>query len=520
MKFCLKSTAIFYLALSIFSANVYANEINNIESGQEQLYNQQDIIDLEEILNPDINLDINTDGLTGKDLKIQNIINNSNVYDIYNKLPIFDETIVDASNFVSKNMKAIFENGDLYRISRINFKQNNKNRFEITIPIRGENIFIRYVDPKTKQMVGTSNLKNIKNNTLFIETNTNSYIISVPAVYKNDFSNSTLTIAREKEATPIITKKEKGYELKISFPQNKDFIGEYWTFESDRKIINWNKDIFDLLIRHDLGIDRRWSYDGYYFQTPSSYLPSGKDILYKHPANYTGAYFIKNPINDFFKEMGYVMTKVCIKNQNDVGYWPTGPKSTWLEKDFKIKNNFYDTRFNTDFAVSLLHGYQLYNDKEFLKAALLYAEFFADFAKNNSYKIEQGGILVQDYGGLDDNEPTHVSLNHHLAELNFLYELYYVTNEKSYLDLADEMLLGVENTKFRWILPDGNLNYALYYTKDTNQMVDYPYLTYNDLYQTKHILEKLFQKESEAINHLMESKKYYMDKNNITGYIK
>ena len=520
MKQLIKNATILALGFSIFSTNIYASEIQSIENGQEQLYNQKQIIEKQEIINNN-NLDNlnNLDGIMDKDLKIKTILDNSNIYDIYNKVPEFSERFVDASNFTSKNIQFLFENGDLYRISRINFKENKKERFEISIPIRGNSIFIRYVDPVTKQMVGTGNIKNLKNNTLFIDTDTNSYVISVPAVYKNDFSNSTLSVVKEQEVTPVITKKENGYELKISFPQNKDLIGEYWTFEADKPLINWTKEIFDTLIRHDLGIDRRWSYDGYYFQTPDSYVPFGKGILYKHPANYTGAYFIKNPINDFFKEMGYVMTKICLKNQNNLGYWETGSKSNWLEKDFKIGGNFYDTRFNTDFAVSLLHAYQLYNDKDFLKAAILYGEFFKDFASKNSYKINEGGILVQDYGWQGPHEPTHISLNHHLAEMNFLYELYYVTNEKSYLELANEMLLGVENTKFRWVLPDGNLNYALYYTKDTNKMVDYPYLTYNDLYTTKNILNKLFQKESEAINYLMENKKSYMDRNNIKGYL-
>lgn len=527
MKINFKKVLILSTFLSIFPFNAYAKDVN-IEKGQEELYVQKEIIDVEEASTEQtteafntIPKDKNGNPLTGQDLKIHNIIQNSNVYETNMSIPESSETTVNASNFTSINSRTLFENGDLYRITRINFKETKKERFEINIPIRGNSIMVRYIDPITKQWVATSNLNNIKYSTLFIDTDTNSYVISVPAVYKNDFSNSTLSIVRNEELTPKLTKKSDGmYELKISFPQNKNYIGEYWTFDSDKPLVTWDANTLNELKRHDLAFERRWSLDGYYFQTPSNYTPSGKDILYKHPANYTGAYFIKNPVNNLFKEMGYVMTKTAMKNQNKLGYWPTGPKSNWLETDFGIGNDFYDTRFSTDFAVSLLHGYQLYNDKDFLKSAILYGEFFVDFAKNNSYKIEQGGILVQDYGWEGYNEPTHVSLNHHLAELNFLYELYYVTNEKSYLDLANEMLLGVENTKFRWVLPDNNLNYALYYTKDTNAMVDYPYLTYNDLYHTNYLLNQLFNRNSEAITYLMNCKKQWMDNNNITGYIK
>lgn len=525
MKINLKKYLITTFILNIFTLNIYGSNISNIENGQEDLYTQKEIIDIKEISEQEITpnktqTNETQNNITEKDLKINNIIKNSNIYDIYNSLPTSDETTVDAHNFTSKNFKTIFQNGDVYRISRINFKNDKKERFEMSIPIRGNKIMIRYVDPQTKQWVATSNISNLKPATLFIDTDTHSYVISVPAVYKNNFNSSTLTIVRNEELPPKLIKKDDIYELKISFPQNKNLIGEYWTLESDEPLVNWNLNILNDLKRHDLALERRWAYDGYYFQTPSNYTPSGKDVLYKHSANYTGAYFIKNPINNLFKELGYVMTKTAMKNQNSKGYWPTGPKSEWLFKDFGIGNNFYDTRFSTDFAVSLLHGYQVYNDKEFLKSAILYGEFFLEFAKNNNYKIEQGGILVQDYGWEMQNEPTHVSLNHHLAELNFLYELYYITNEKSYLDLANEMLLGVENTMYRWVLPDKNLNYALYYTKNTNPMVDYPYLTYNDLYHTKYLFNKLFNKDSNAINYLMECKKEWMDNNNITGYLK
>ncbi|MDE6357235.1 MAG: hypothetical protein K2L15_01440 [Eubacteriales bacterium] len=522
MKINLKKYLIVPLFLIAFPLNIFAADISNIEKYQESLYTQKEITELPEAKPQSQEQAFNDTSqetnLSGKDLKIHNIVKNSNVYDIYNPIPTTSNTTVDASNFTSKNSQTLFQNGDIYRISRISFKNDKKERYELNIPIRGNSIMIRYVDPTTKQWVATSNIANLKCATLFIDTDTHSYVISVPAVYKNTFPNSTLTIVRNEELTPKLTKKDGLYELKISFPQNKNLIGEYWTLESDEPLVNWNLNMLNELKRNDLAIERRWSYDGYYFQTPSSYVPSGTDVLYKHAANYTGAYFIKNPINNLFKEMGYVMTKTCMENQNSQGYWATGPKSTWLETDFGIGANFYDTRFSTDFAVSLLHGYQLYNDKDFLKSAVEYAEFFVEYAKNNSYKIEQGGILVQDYDGVTD--PTHVSLNHHLAELNFLYELYYITNEKSYLDLANEMLLGVENTMYRWVLPDNNLNYCLFYTKDTNTMVDYPYLTYNDLYHTNYLLNLLFNKSSDAITYLMNCKKQWMDNNNVTGYLK
>ena len=80
------------------------------------------------------------------------------------------------------------------------------------------------------------------------------------------------------------------------------------------------------------------------------------------------------------------------------------------------------------------------------------------------------------------------------------------------------MLSGIEDTKDQWVLEDNNLAYAIMYTGTANIMVDYPYLTYNDLYKTKDILYKYFNRSSDTINYLMDCKKQWMDNNNVVGY--
>jgi hypothetical protein len=49
-------------------------------------------------------------------------------------------------------------------------------------------------------------------------------------------------------------------------------------------------------------------------------------------------------------------------------------------------------------------------------------------------------------------------------------------------------------------------------------MVDYPYLTYNDLFTTKQILKNQFKTTNATVEYLMASKKAWMDANNVTGY--
>lgn len=415
----------------------------------------------------------------------------------------------------------IFQNGDYFWIRRYDFKTTDKNKnYSSSFSIPGNTIEIRYIKPD-KTWAMTSNFENLPVTTLYINTDLYSAVVSVPANYKKDFTNNTLTVLKDLEKPIKITKLENEYNISFSFEQNNENIGEIWVLQSYNKIADWNnKTQFEVLLPHDLADERRWSLDGYYFITPHNYVPSGENVLYRHPANYTGASWAQ--YGDFLmaEDLGYIMTMVCTKNQNEEGFWATGPKSLWLESDFQIKERFYDTRFNTDFAVSLVRAYEKYNEPEFLKSAIRYAEFFLKHAEKNHYESKNGGWLVQDYAGKEPYVDTHVSLNHQLAEINFLYEIYKTTNEKRYLDMADIMLKAIEDTKDEWVLADNNLNYALMYTGTNNTMVDYPYLTYNDLYTTRRLLKSYFNRESETINYLMKCKKDWMDKNNVTGYIK
>ena len=154
-------------------------------------------------------------------------------------------------------------------------------------------------------------------------------------------------------------------------------------------------------------------------------------------------------------------------------------------------------------------------------AACKYAEFFLEHAEKNSYVTTNGGLLVEDYGYKFEHTKTHVSLNHQLAEMNYLYKLYNITKEERYKEMADRMLKGVEDTKDQWVLANNNLNYALYYLANTNTMVDYPYLTYNDLKEAQELYMQSHNKaKNETLQYLMDCKMEWMLANGVTGYNK
>ena len=105
--------------------------------------------------------------------------------------------------------------------------------------------------------------------------------------------------------------------------------------------------------------------------------------------------------------------------------------------------------------------------------------------------------------------------------MNYLYRLYNITKEDRYKEMADRMLKGVEDTKDQWVLANNNLNYALYYLANTNTMVDYPYLTYNDLKEAQKLYMQSHNKaKNETLQYLMDCKMEWMLANGVTGYNK
>ncbi len=491
--------------------------------------------------------------LTGNDLKAWQAVANTYKDKWATKVDVkpVDETVLSEYDHSVDKRSFTFDNNDVFELYRYNFNITDYEVVTVTqettttvegstetttqattapetkvvykrltdsFTIPGNKIEIRYKDPSASEWYMSQNPDNTQKQLLFIDTDSYHMIISVPAVYSTTYTNNTLECYPDLEEKINIENLGGSYKISYSFPIDKEKIGEIWMLKSTEALANWNDATHFSTMSQDLAVARRFSKDGYYFPVPSSYYPYSETMLYRHPSDYAGTSFARYGSFNAAKELGYVFVWTCMQNQNEKGYWATGPKSDWLVKDFKIGAGFYDTRFNTDFAQSLLYAYKRYNNTDFLYAACKYAQYFIDHAENNHYETKNGGYLVQDYGYDYDHNATHVSLNHQLAELNYLYNLYEITKNEDYKELADKMFLAIDDTRDQWVLPSGDLNYALYYSSDTNTMVDYPYLTYNDLFTTKQILKNQFKTTNATIEYLMASKKAWMDANNVTGY--
>lgn len=457
--------------------------------------------------------------LTAEELEVYNIVKNTpkNTFAaMVTPTPV--DTFTQTDDFILSQRIFDFPSGNWFWMKRVEFKSKQDNRYQTSFTLAGNSIEIRYLN-NDKSWYMSTNPDNTSKTTMYIDTDQASMIISVPAVYKNSFQSNTLTVCDELEQKVDVKKVEGGYQISYSFPFDPDYVGEIWALQSKDKLANWNDSSHFAVLSQDLSAERRLSWDGYYFPTPYNYTPGGKNVLYRQPSNYSGASFVKYGSFPAAYELGYVSTYLCMQNQNLQGYWSTGPESEWLKNDFNIGGGFYDTRFNTDFASNLIDAYSRYNNPEFLTAVVEYCEFFVKHVQNHSYTTKNGGILVEDYAGSNaDYTRTHVSLNHQLAELNLLYDVYNLTNEEKYRTLADKMLLAIEDTREQWVLQNNNLNYAVEYVGEHNTMVDYPYLTYNDLYTTKKKLSVYFNVSNPTIEYLMSCKLEWMKQNNVTGY--
>lgn len=438
--------------------------------------------------------------------------------------PEYAERVYQDTDVCYTELKTFkFESGDIFEFYDYTFKPGNSqgNKLINGFSIPGSTISIHYYDYASGKWLSTTNINNLPKATLFIDTDKMHLIISVASVYIPYEESHTAVIKSSLEQPLTILKSEDNmhYEIKYTLNSSGNYNGSIWLLKSERDLVDWNNTDQLNIIKADFVINSRFLYDGYYYTEPDVYSPyHGSGSLYRHPSSYSPVVFAHYGSFPAAYDLGYAFMNICVKNQDEKGYWKTGPLVNWLYYDFGIGGGFYDTRFNTDFVQGILYAYKRYNNPEFLEALVKYVQYYYNHAQNYHYETENGGWLVQDYGFDEAHRDTHCSLNHQLAELNLLYNIYDYLKTESCKLLADKMLLAVEDTCDLWILRNNNLKYALYYSGSSNTMSDYPYLTYNDLFTTKQILRDMFGKESSAVNKLMESKLKWMLANGVTGY--
>ncbi len=435
----------------------------------------------------------------------------------------YTESYEDYDNSV---IKFDFGDANLF-FNKLNYNGDFTNEFYThTIILKGRQIEISYVDDSGEEssMKTVSSYNDLPKKTLYIGTDMEYAMFSVPTVYDTERVFDSIQTIESLEKSITITHDEDTYYITYAFPKKQDVTAEFFYMTSGVPLVTIDSKTSDLLIRNELSSRFRFLEDGYYQVSYENYYPTGNGNYFRNCANYIGTHFIEynNKLKEservkLFDYFAYASTYIVDTQINENGYFETKSRSEWLYRDFLINNDFYDTRFNADNAELNILLFNRFSDKFFHDTLIKYGDFFVDYAKEHSYKTERG-ILVEDYYNPSGGLRTHVSLNHQLANLNVLLSLYSLTNDEKYFDTAKLMLYGIEDTEQEWILENSDLNYALHYYGTNNIMKDYPYLTYNDLYITKKRLEEVGM-TSKTIDNLMKSKMTYMTSQGITGYI-
>lgn len=296
---------------------------------------------------------------------------------------------------------------------------------------------------------------------------------------------------------------------------------DYMTVCSAEPLLDWSHpNCESLWPNYAMEGSGKWCYDGFYWPCPYNYEPTGENYMYRCPASYLVKSFAF--VASAFRaaeDLSTAMLDALSQAQNEAGYWETSPKSGWLSTDYGIGAGFYDTRFNTDLMEIYVRVYNRVGGEEFRETMERYAAFYTAFAESHHFETENGGWFVEDYFHPDGGQPAHCSLNHQAAECILLYHLSDVLGRPELSQLAERLLQAIRDTASSWINGVGDLHYCVY-PNGTYGNQDYPYLTYNDLFNLQAILLEKTGAEDEALAYLMDAKRNWMDQNGVTDYKK
>lgn len=425
------------------------------------------------------------------------------------------------ANGVARTKKVHFPNGDIYWMKRIEFTADKPEPYTVAIPLAGKNGMFRFADRQneTNTWPTVPLSGSLPQQSGFLQTNSRNMLLNATNFF---VQKSHGTIEEQPNPLPVqVTETAEGYLISVQVPQKKMMIAEIWGVESSHPLVDWNSspDLENFWLTIDLQMNSKWSWDGYYVRVPKTYTPYSPTMFWRLPTNYAAHWFLTMGGGRAADDLSWVMLDTILPNQNADGYWETLPRSEWLWKDYQIGAGFYDTRFNTDIAMLLLKGYQKYGSQSFLQAAERYSYYLLKHMENNHYKNygTAEGWLVADYAWKQPHKKTHVSLNHQLQEMNFLYHMYLQTDQIFYKEFADLLLYGIKNSADRWIKPDLDLHYA-YLNNGSMGLSDYPFLTYNDLVEAQSVMLQIYEMADPDIDELMASKKQWMDQTGVKGY--
>lgn len=317
------------------------------------------------------------------------------------------------------------------------------------------------------------------------------------------------------------------HHFEISLPHLAGKEIEHWGLVGQSGMFAWeNEEQKELYLLANLDRVRKWTQGGFQYITPTSYYPYDPNGYWVVPAQHVGNRLLLAGKDRFSTNIALLSLDAALDTQTKEGMWVTQPRSEWLYNDYGIEAGFYDTRFSTDAGLFLINGYREFRESNYLEGARRYADFLVDFARTHHYETKNGGYLVYDYrDGVADEykKETHVSLNHLVTEMNFLYEVYKETKDKEtqneeYLHTAEKMRIAVQDTRDYWKKEEnGDLWYA-FMPDGSYDLLDYPLLTLKDLRYSQELIMEIHGELDPDFQYLIEVKKEYLREQGLPLY--
>ena len=415
----------------------------------------------------------------------------------------------------------VLPNGDLFYQVRLSFADNTQVE-EVTTDVLffpTETLVRRYDRDSQEWFASPLGPGQIRCGQYHVQYAGGSGLLVGPQTYRQQ-ENQMLEYLPEQDGWFRSSSTDGGWQLELCTPVTPGAQAEYMYLLSLETLIDWEDPATQILwAAYDFTEENRWCYQGYYYDTPDTYIPSGDQYFHRLPAAYIPAQCGDQEGRACY-DLALVMLHVMLELQNDQGFFPTMAGSQWLLEDYGIQAGFYDTRFNSDLVEALLHMDAKHNIPEFADGAIRYGQYYETMAETHHYTLDYQGQeawLVWDYTHPKGCQPNHCSLNHQIAEILVLFQLYDRTGYEAYEDLALLLLNGILAIGTDWILDDNDLAYA-YLPDGSRGMQDYPYLTYNDLFDLCQVLDQRYGSHDPLLDTLMEAKRNWMDRNGVEGY--
>lgn len=310
-----------------------------------------------------------------------------------------------------------------------------------------------------------------------------------------------------------------GQEIRLTIPLSAPagVLAEHWLVAAreplfrDREVLDaW----VDKSIEEYLTTNKWYTPDGTFSKLPWSIEPFTRMGYGRHLTNTQEEEALERYRSSgerYFADL--VLNAVAVLHRTRdprLGLWLTEYTSTWLKDAYHIGAPYVDTRHNEAVGRFLQEAAHTLGLRALMEADIPYADFLVEQARSGRViRLAPAAYLLFDYYVPGRSVPTHASLNHSLAEMNYLLEVFRRTGKADYLEVAWGIRRGVEALGERWVRQNGDLWYQVN-PDGTLAGSDYVLLTLYDLLEAQERWQAVGQGRSPVFDALIRAKVRYL----------